>query len=402
MSGVGTMSKLSLREIELSGRRVFMRVDFNVPLAKGGITDDSRIQAALPSVRYAIERGGRVVLASHLGRPKGKRVATDSLQPVFDHLRALLRPVPVSFAPDCVGKAVETQVAALAGGEVLLLENLRFHPGEEANDEGFARLLARLADVYVNDAFGAAHRAHASTEAITRFVRPAVAGFLMQAELDALGRALDPRERPYVAIVGGAKISGKIELVESFLNRADEVLIGGAMAYTFFRAQGLETGHSLVEEDRVPLAAGLLSQAQASGRRIHLPIDHVVARDLSGTGLRTIGVRETLPQEMGLDIGPKTIDAYRAIANVARTIVWNGPMGVFEDPKFAHGTLETGRIVADSPAFSIVGGGDSAAAVHQANLASRIDHVSTGGGAALEFLSGRKLPGVEALDDRPA
>jgi phosphoglycerate kinase len=395
------MSRLSLTDIELSGRRVFMRVDFNVPLADGRITDDSRIRAALESIRYVVEHGGRLILASHLGRPKGKRVESDSLRPVFERLSELLEATPVFFAADCVGAETADRVAHLKAGEVLLLENLRFHAGEEANDPRFAKALADLADVYVNDAFGAAHRAHASTEGITACLPIAAAGFLMQKELEALGRALHPEERPYVAIVGGAKISGKIELMESFLGLADEILIGGAMAYTFLRASGEETGRSLVEADRVALAGRLLETARTKGRRIRLPVDHVVARDFDGTGLRTVSVQGTAPDEMGLDIGPETVGAYGRIVRDAKLIVWNGPMGVFENPKFASGTLEIGRMVAESDAFSIVGGGDSASAVNQAGLGARIDHVSTGGGAALEFLSGRKLPGVEALRDRP-
>jgi len=394
------MPKLSLTDLELSGKRVFMRVDFNVPLRDGEITDDSRIRAAMESIRYVIDHGGRLILASHLGRPKGKRAAADSLKPVFDRLGTLLDRPGVFFATDCVGEETAAQVASLANGEVLLLENLRFHAGEEANDPEFAGQLAGLCDVYVNDAFGAAHRAHASTAGITAYVPTAAAGFLMQREIEALGRALDPEERPYVSIVGGAKISGKIELIESFTKVADAILIGGAMAYTFLRARGIETGRSLVEKDRIALAGRLLETATAAGRSIHLPVDHVVARDLEGTGLRTIPVSETDPAEMGLDIGPKTIETYGRIIRDAKTVVWNGPMGVFENPKFAQGTLEVGRMVAGSAAFSVVGGGDSAAAVHQSGLGDRIDHVSTGGGAALEFLSGRRLPGVDALTDR--
>jgi phosphoglycerate kinase len=307
---------------------------------------------------------------------------------------------PVALAQDCIGPAVERATEGLKDGEVLLLENLRFHKEEEANDPGFARKLAALADVYVNDAFGAAHRAHASTAGIVGSMDQAGAGFLMLGELEALGRAVGEVERPYVSIVGGAKISGKIELIENFLKIADDILIGGAMAYTFLRAQGKNTGRSIVEEDRLTLATDLLSAAKASGRRIHLPVDHVVAKTFEGEGARTTSIAQTQADEMGLDIGPETVTAYSAVIRGAKTVVWNGPMGVFENPKFGEGTFGLARAVAASDAFSIVGGGDSAAAVHAAGLAGKISHVSTGGGAALEFLSGRTLPGVEVLTDK--
>lgn len=393
------MSKLSLSDLQVSGQRVFMRVDFNVPLGNGEITDDARIRAALPSIRYVLDGGGRLILASHLGRPKGRRSHADSLQPVYVRLRELLGDA-ISFSHDCVGAETREQVNRLAEGEILLLENLRFHPAEEANDPDFSRELAALCDVYVNDAFGTAHRAHASTVGITSYVEIAAAGFLMQRELECLGRALHPQERPYVAIVGGAKISGKIDLIESFMKLADDILIGGAMTYTFLRAGGIDTGKSLVEEDRVELAGSLLRTVEREGGRIHLPVDHVVAKDLAGTDKRTVPVGETEPTEMGLDIGPRTLGLYSEIIGGAGTLVWNGPMGVFENPSFAAGTLAIARMVAESRAFSIVGGGDSAAAVNQSGLADQIDHVSTGGGAALEYLSGRSLPGVEALTDR--
>ena len=395
------MNKLSLSDLELSGKRVFMRVDFNVPLSEGGIADDSRVQAALPSIRHVVAAGGRLVLGSHLGRPKGKRKESLSLRPLSDRLGQLLGK-SVGFAVESIGSETCAQVDRLTDGDVLLLENLRFHSGEEANDRSFSAELARLCDVFVNDAFGTAHRAHASTAGIAAHVGQSAAGFLMQREIEVLDHALHAAERPYVSIVGGAKISGKIELIENFLEIADDILIGGAMAYTFFRAQGLATGKSLVEEDRLTLARELFETAREQGTEIQLPRDHVVATDFEGSSLRTVGVDQTASDEMGLDIGPETVQAYEAIIKKARTIVWNGPMGVFENEKFAAGTFAIARAVAGSNSFSIVGGGDSASAVIQSGVAGEITHISTGGGASLEFLSGRKLPGVEALADTMA
>jgi phosphoglycerate kinase len=393
------VNKLSISDLDLAGKRVFMRVDFNVPLADGKITNDTRIQAALPSIRYVLEKSGRLILASHLGRPKGKPEPKYSLKPVAARLGELLG-TPVQFAPDCVGEQVEKMAAALKPGEVLLLENLRFHAEEEKNDPAFSRQLASLCDVYINDAFGAAHRAHASTAGIVQYVKQAAAGFLMQKEIEALHHALAKAERPYVAIVGGAKISDKIELIENFTSIADTILIGGAMAYTFLRAKGIETGKSLVEADKLELAKELMTKASQKNVALELPIDHVVAPGLDSSDAQVTSVQKTPPDRMGLDIGPETVRRYSDIIRTAKTIVWNGPMGVFENPKFAQGTFAIARAVAEANAFSIVGGGDSAAAVAQSGVESKITHISTGGGASLEFLSGQKLPGVEALTDK--
>ncbi len=392
------MSKLSISDLQLTGKRVLMRVDFNVPVVEGAITDDTRIKAALPSIEHVGNQGGRLILASHVGRPKGKPDSALSLQPVSERLEELCGK-RTGFSSDSVGAKALALVHGLSDGDMLVLENLRFHAEEEANDPKFASELASLCDIYVNDAFGTAHRTHASTVGIADHVSPRAAGFLMQKELESLSRALAGAAQPYVAIVGGAKISGKIELIENFLKIADDILIGGAMAYTFFRALRIATGNSLVEESRVDLAGRLLEAARREGTRIHLPEDHVVARDLDGAGLQNVSVAETAREEMGLDIGPETAQKYASIIERARTIVWNGPMGVFENPRFAQGTLSIARAVAFADAFSIVGGGDSAAAVTQSGMADRISHISTGGGACLEFLSGRKLPAVEVLTE---
>ena len=393
------MGKLSISDLGLSNKRVFMRVDFNVPIENGRITDDNRITASLPSIKYVLDKGGCLILASHLGRPKGKPEPKYSLKPVATRLSELLGK-PVQFAPDCIGPEVQKMASALKPGDVLMLENLRFHAEEEKNDPVFAKQLASLCDVYVNDAFGTAHRAHASTVGIARYVSVAASGLLMQKELEALGHALTKAEKPYVAIVGGAKISDKIELIENFLNIANTILIGGAMAYTFLRAQGIETGKSLVEADKIDLARDLLARASAKHVSIELPIDHVVASGLDSTDAQVVPVQKTAVDRTGLDIGPETVKKYSDIIRQAKTIVWNGPMGVFEKPRFAEGTFAIARAVANSNAFSIVGGGDSAAAVAQSGVESKISHISTGGGAALEFLSGRKLPGVEVLTDK--
>ena len=393
------MNKLSITDLDLAGKRVFMRVEFNVPLKDGKIADDTRIQAALPSIRYVIERGGRLILAAHLGRPKGKTEPKYSLKPVAVRLSELLgKPVP--FAPDCVGPEVEKMVSSLKDGDVLLLENLRFHAEEEKNDPAFAKQLAALCDVYIDDAFGAAHRAHASTAGIAAYVRQAAAGFSMQTEIESLNHALTKAERPYVAIIGGAKISDKIELIENFINIATSILIGGAMAYTFLRAKGVQTGKSLVEADKIDLARELMVKAMQKNVDLELPVDHVVASGLDSTAATVVPVQQTPADQMGLDIGPETVRRYSEVIRAAKTIVWNGPMGVFENPKFAQGTFAIARAVADANVFSIVGGGDSAAAVAQSGVESKITHISTGGGASLEFLSGQKLPGVEVLTNK--
>jgi phosphoglycerate kinase len=393
------MAKLSISDLDLKGRRVFMRVDFNVPMKDGKITDATRIEASLPSIKHVLEHGGRLILASHLGRPKGKADAKYSLQPVSRTLSELLSR-PVLFADDCVGPKVQQMADALHDGEVMLLENLRFHPEEESNEPGFSRQLASLCDIYINDAFGTAHRAHASTAGIAAYVPQSAAGFLMQKEIESLTHALTKAEKPYVSIVGGAKVSDKIELIDNFLNLADTILIGGAMAYTFLRAKGISTGKSLVEVDKIDLAADLIKKAGENKVRLELPVDHVLAAGLDSTESRVAMVDQTPADQMGLDIGPETVRRYADTISKAKTIVWNGPMGVFENPKFNQGTFAIAKAVADSDAFSIVGGGDSAAAVIQAGFESQITHISTGGGAALEFLSGRKLPGVDVLTEK--
>jgi len=396
------MPKLSIRDLDLKGKRVFIRVDFNVPLEGDKVEDDTRIRETLPTIRLAAERGGRLVLASHLGRPKGKPNPKHSLKPAAVRLSQLLGK-SVVFAPDCVGPDVERLVAALKDGEVLLLENLRFHPEEEANDPNFSRQLAALCDVYVNDAFGSAHRAHASTEGITHYVAQAAAGLLMQKELQYLTRAISNPERPYVAILGGAKVSDKIEVIDNLLKLCETLLIGGAMAYTFLKAQGYAVGNSLVEADKLDLAHRVLDEVKQRNFRFLLPMDHVVAQKAEAGGEKRVVDRTAaagiLDGWMGLDIGPNTIRAYVAEIGRAKTIVWNGPMGVFEVPDFALGTIEVAKAVAGSGALSIVGGGDSVAALAQAGLTDKITHVSTGGGASLEFLAGQKLPGVEALTE---
>jgi len=398
------MTKLTIDDLDLRGKRVFIRVDFNVPLKDGVVTDDTRIRESIPTLRLAMEKGGRLVLASHLGRPKGGPNPKYSLVQVAKTLQELIGH-PVRFSSDCVGPVPESKSKSLADGDILLLENVRFHPEEEKNDEAFSKQLAALCDgLFVCDAFGSAHRAHASVVGITRFVRQSAAGLLMQRELAYLGKAVTNPARPFVAILGGAKVGDKIEVVENLMNIADAMLIGGGMAYTFLKAEGQPIGKSIVEDDKLELAKRLRAEAQQKKFALLLPVDHVVGAEFKAdTATQTVSVSATPDGWMGLDIGPKTIDTYRQKVASAKTIVWNGPMGVFEMPAFAKGTLEVAKAVAaatDSGATSIVGGGDSVAAVQQSGVAYKISHISTGGGASLEFLGGRKLPGVEALTDK--
>ena len=398
------MQKKTLSDLSLQGKRVLMRVDFNVPLDEGrNITDDKRIVEALPSIRKVVEAGGRLILMSHLGRPKGKVNPEYSLAPAAKRLSELLD-APVAMAKECIGNEVMQQVLELRDGDVLMLENLRFHAEEEKNDPDFAKELASLGEIYVNDAFGTAHRAHASTEGITHYLQTAVAGYLIEKELRYLGGALDNAVRPFVAILGGSKISGKIDVLEQLFNKVDTVLVGGAMVFTFFKAQGMNVGNSLVENEKLDLALSLIEQAKSKGVRLLLPTDVVVAGEISADAPSKVEPVSGISDGMiGLDIGPETIEAYTKEILGAKTVLWNGPMGVFEIDQFARGTFAVAQALADTTAtgaVTIIGGGDSAAAIAKAGLASKVTHVSTGGGASLEFLEGKVLPGIAALNDQ--
>jgi phosphoglycerate kinase len=396
------MNKKSIDSVALRGRRVLVRVDFNVPMESGKVTDDIRIVESLPTIKKIVADGGRAILMSHLGRPKGKPKPEFSLKPVADHLSALLGK-PVGFASDCVGEPARSAVAAMRDGDVLVLENLRFHAEEEGNDAAFSKELASLGEVFVNDAFGTAHRAHASTEGVTHFLKPAVAGYLLVKELEYLGKAVGHPARPYAAIIGGAKISGKIEVIQNLLDRVDSLLIGGGMMFTFYRAQGLDVGKSLVEEDKIGLAGEILKAAESKKVRFLLPVDCVIADKFENHANRqTVKVNRITPGWMGLDIGDETIRLYNKELDSAATVVWNGPMGVFEMDNFAAGTVAVAQALArrtDAGATTIVGGGDSAAALSKLGYEKKVSHVSTGGGASLEFLEGKVLPGVAALTD---
>ena len=388
----------SVTDLDLGGKKAFIRVDFNVPIKGGAITDDTRVRASLPTIEYALDRGATVILASHLGRPKGKPNPEYSLRPVAARLAELLGR-PVVFGEDCIGEPARKAIAAAGPGGVVLLENLRFHAEEEKNEPAFAASLAGLADVYINDAFGSAHRAHASTEGIVHHVKEAAAGLLMAKEVEYLGRVLEHPDRPFVAILGGAKVSDKLEVIENLIPRVDALLIGGAMAYTFFKAQGLPVGRSLVEDELLDTARDVVRRAGERNLRLELPVDHVVAPALeAGAPSQTLDVGDpAIGDRMGLDIGPRTAKTYREVVGSAKTVIWNGPMGVFEIDQFATGTIEVAKAVASVSGTTVIGGGDSIAAVVKAGVADRITHISTGGGASLEFLGGRQLPGVEAL-----
>jgi phosphoglycerate kinase len=393
------MNKKSVRDVEVAGKRVFVRVDFNVPLENGAITDDTRIRETLPTIKFLVEKGAKVILASHLGRPKGQVAEDLRLTPVAARLSELLGN-PVAKADEAVGEAVKAQVAALKDGDVLLLENVRFYAGEEKNDAELAKSFAELADLYVNDAFGAAHRAHASTEGIAHYL-PAVSGLLMEKELDVLGKALNNPERPFTAIVGGAKVKDKIDVINNLLNIADTVIIGGGLAYTFLKAQGNEIGKSLVDNEKLELALSFLAKAKEKGVNFLIPVDIVVTDDFSANANTKIVPVNGIPADWeGIDIGPKTREIYADAIAKSKLIVWNGPMGVFEIEPFSHGTRAVAQACAEASGYTVIGGGDSAAAAEKFHLADKMDHISTGGGASLEFMEGKALPGVVALNDK--
>lgn len=393
------MTKLVVNEVAVTGKRVFLRVDFNAPMDGAAISDDTRIRAALPTINYLLEHGARVIIGSHFGRPKGRKDNAYSLAPVARHLESLLGRA-VRFAPDCLGSETQTMANELRDGDVMMLENLRFYPGEESGDVEFARQLAQLAEVYVNDAFGAAHRAHASVSVLPGLLEWAAAGFLLRKEIEYLGTALDNPRRPFVAVLGGAKVSDKIKVIENLITKVDSLIIGGGMANTFLKAQGHEVGRSLFETAHLELAAELLSLAEFSKVQVLLPVDVVVAASIDAPEGAVVACDEVPADMMIVDVGPESSDAFAAVLATARMVIWNGPMGVFENPAFSVGTTELAKALAASKAVSIVGGGDSVAAVEQAGLASSMNHISTGGGASLEFLEGRELPGIAALTDR--
>ncbi|KAA3658651.1 MAG: phosphoglycerate kinase [Calditrichaeota bacterium] len=396
------MNKLTIDQVDLMGKRVLMRVDFNVPLKDGVVTDDTRIQRALPSIKKIMDEGGKLILMSHLGRPKGEVKPELSLKPAAERLSDLIGKY-VAITPDCIGGETSEMVGKLQNGDVLLLENLRFHIAETKNDEAFSKELAAFGDVYINDAFGTAHRAHASTAGVTNYIETCAAGYLMQRELESLGRLLHGAEKPYVAILGGAKVSDKIEVINNLLGTVNNILIGGGMAYTFLKTQGKTIGKSLLEADKLDVAQHALDKTgEGAGVAINLPVDHVVAAGIDAAGGNTTDDVEIAESDIGVDIGPKTMATYVDIIKNAKTIFWNGPMGVFENPAFAKGTLAIAQAVADATdagAFSVVGGGDSVSALNKSGLSDKISHVSTGGGASLEFMTGKKLPGVDVLND---
>ena len=388
-----------MKDIDVKGKRVFVRVDFNVPMENGVITDDTRIRAAIPTIKYLVEQGAKVILASHLGRPKGEVKEDMRLTAVGVRLAELMGQ-PVTKLDESIGETVEAAVAKMQDGDIVLLENVRFHAGEEKNDETLAKQFASLADVYVNDAFGAAHRAHSSTEGIAKHI-PAVSGFLMEKELDVLGKALSTPERPFTAIIGGAKVKDKIGVIESLLEKVDNLIIGGGLSYTFLKAQGYDIGQSLLEEDKIDLAKGFIQKAKDKGVQLLLPIDVVVANEFSKDAETKIVDVDAIPSDwMGLDIGTKTIEKFAEVIKNSKLIIWNGPMGVFEMDKFANGTRSVANAMAETAGYTVIGGGDSAAAVEKFNVADKMDHISTGGGASLELMEGKELPGIVALNDK--
>ena len=392
--------KKTMDDVNVKGKRVFVRVDFNVPMAEGKITDETRIRAAIPTIEALVNAGAKVILASHLGRPKGEVNENMRLTAVGERLSQLMNR-PVKKLDESIGEAVEKAVAEMQDGDIVLLENVRFHKGEEKNDEELAKAFAKLADVYVNDAFGAAHRAHASTEGITKFVDTAVSGYLMQKELDVLGKALSNPERPFTAIIGGAKVKDKIGVIENLLEKVDHLIIGGGLSYTFTKAQGYSVGKSLLEEDKIELARGFIEKAKEKGVQLHMPVDAVVANEFSKDAETQVVDIQNIPEDwMGLDIGPKTAEKYAEIIKNSKLIIWNGPMGVFEMDKFANGTKAVANAMAETEGYTVIGGGDSAAAVEKFGVADKMDHISTGGGASLELMEGKELPGIVALNDK--